>query len=431
MTKAFNWSLLLLWFACALSVSPRVWAVEEVQAQLAESLPLIGVDRVHRELTITGSGVGVFVLDDWTVSEHGFAHGQAVEDIIRAVAPDAKLWSCKLSFSRATAQDFASCLLKIDRERLPIRVVNMSFSVGEQVFSKPCDSLDDSLTRTIRYLSQKGVIFVAAAGNDGRKDALRYPACLPEVISVGATYDFKGAVEFDTDQVFCRDIAVVDKVTCYSNVADYLDLVAPGTTISTRSAPNFGGTSAATPLVSGVIALMLEAKRTLRAPAVLETLRATGALAPDSFSSQTYPRVDAYRAVLAVLSTAGNPSTSALTISQFDTSSDGVIDDPEYYEALEEWIAGQISDELFFEVTDYWVQQVAVSASRAEFLRGADATLQLFDLEGRQIAALEEASSGKLRSLTRTLANGVYIYVMMREMEGRLVHSIGKLVVLR
>lgn len=416
---------------CAWANGDVAWSNESVHAQLAESLPLIGVDRVHQELEITGLGVGVFLIDDWALNKEGFAHGQAVEEIVKAVAPGARLWYCKLNFPRATLQDFASCLMRIDRERLPIRVVNMSFALGDQLFNRPCDSLDDSLTRTIRYLSRKGVIFVAAAGNDGRKDALRYPACLPGVISVGATYDLMGPVEFDTDQVFCRDMAAVDRVTCYSNVANYLDLVAPGTTISTPSAPNFGGTSAATPVVSGVIALMLEANRSLREGMVLGKLQTTAVPVLDPFSSQTFPRVDAYRVVKAVLSISGNPSTSALAVSQFDTSGDGVIDDVEYYEALEEWIAGQISDELFFKVTDYWVQQVAVSASGAKSMRGTNAAVQLFDLQGRLIAEERGAFPAELRSLSLTLANGVYLYVSTELIEGRTIRHIGKLVVLR
>lgn len=409
-------------------------ASEGVHAQLAESLPLIGVDRVHQELRINGLRVGILIMDDWTINENGYAHGQAVADIVRAVAPGARIWSCKLIFfAQISQRDFADCLLRIVRERLPVRVVNMSFAVGEEVFDRPCDSLDDPLTRAIRLLRQKGVVFVAAAGNDGRKNALRYPACLPEVISVGATYDLAGAVQFDNDQVFCRDMAVIDNVTCYSNVAEFLDLVAPGTTISTPTASNFGGTSAAAPIVTGVIALMLGADPSLPQRAILEHLRTTAVLVRDPRSSQSFPRVEAYRAVRAVLAARQTPSATASSpaIANFDTNGDGVIDDSEYYTALEAWIAGEISDELFFNVTDYWVRGLRVRATEAKFSFENTQKIQLFDLQGREIAQLEGASSGELRALVRTLANGVYVYVATRTVQGKTVRYMGKIVVLR
>lgn len=300
-------------------------------------------------------------------------------------------------------------------------------------FDRACDSLDDPLTRAIRLLRQKGVIFVAAAGNDGRKNALRYPACLPEVISVGATYDLAGSVQFDNDQVFCRDIAVIDRVTCYSNVAGFLDLVAPGTTVSTPTASNFGGTSAAAPIVTGVIALMLEADPSLPQRAVLQHLRTTAVLVRDPRSSQSFPRVDAYRAVQAVLAARQTPSATASShaIADFDTNGDGVIDDSEYYAALEVWIAGQISDELFFDVTDYWVRGLRVRATDAKFSSENTEKFQLYDLQGREIAHLDGAASGELRALMRTLANGVYVYVATRTVQGRTIRYLGKIVVLR
>lgn len=424
--------VLIVILGCWLVLSQAARAEEPVRAQLAQSLHLLGVGRVHRELGITGKGVGVLIIDDWTPDEQGLVHGQAVADIIRAVAPGARLSFCKLDFEQATEQDFTSCLTSAMREP-QIRVVNISFSIGNSLFSQPCDFLDDPLTRTIRQLSKMGVVFVAAAGNNGIKNALLFPACLPETISVGASYDFQGLVEFESEKVRCRDRASVDQVTCYSNVADFLKVVAPGTVISTPSAPDFGGTSAAAPIVSGVIALMLQADPTLSPQEILQKLQATASQAFDPATSRFYPRVDAYGAVKAVKEANLSPIPS--TVEEFDTNGNGLIDDEELFAAIDRWLELKISEQLFFMVLDAWVQARHLKASGqrrlTEFALAKAERIELFDLQGRRLAHLTGAAWPQLLRLAPTLAKGVYPYVAALRGEGGIVRRVGKLIIMR
>jgi hypothetical protein len=117
------------------------------------------------------------------------------------------------------------------------------------------DNTSYLLRDAVDFAHVNGVIFVASRGNDG-STAARFPACYydPCVISVGAS---------STDGNY-QDGTAGDS---YS--ADYglgMDLIAPGTSqiiytteTGTNGYHSFNGTSAASPHVSGVAALMCSA----------------------------------------------------------------------------------------------------------------------------------------------------------------------------
>lgn len=104
------------------------------------------------------------------------------------------------------------------------------------------------LKNAIRYAFDKGVVIVAATGNNGGE--VLYPAAYPETISVGA-------------------IGQDYKVEDYSNFGKEVDLVAPGTNIYSTSGyfdngsfiqnyQNMTGTSMSAAHVSGAVALLLD-----------------------------------------------------------------------------------------------------------------------------------------------------------------------------
>lgn len=96
------------------------------------------------------------------------------------------------------------------------------------------------MEQAINYAFNKGVIVVAASGNDGISD-LVYPASFPNVISVSAVTSTKA-------------------IASYSNYGSMIDVAAPGTSIYTTGINNTivisSGTSVAAPQVTGVIALL-------------------------------------------------------------------------------------------------------------------------------------------------------------------------------
>jgi len=131
-------------------------------------------------------------------------------------------------------------------------VINISFS-GRQT--------SHTLTAAVGYAVEKGVAIVAAAGNDGAH-SVSYPAGLPGVIAVGAT-------------------GRSDTLWPSSNTGDALDIVAPGDDIisySLKYASPFAywdGTSLSSPLVAGVVGLMLSVDSSISPDEVAEIIAGT------------------------------------------------------------------------------------------------------------------------------------------------------------
>jgi subtilisin family serine protease len=150
----------------------------------------------------------------------------------------------------------------------------------------------EAMKAAVQYARDKGVVVVAAVGNDGPGVAVRYPAAYPDVIAVGAV-DRSGAhLEL-------------------SNTGPEVDIVAPGASILAPDLPykgipaldyrTFAGTSFSTAHVAGVAALLLSFAPGL-APAEVQRLLEKGAVdvGPPGRDDQTGTgRIDAARSLAA------------------------------------------------------------------------------------------------------------------------------------
>ncbi|MFG2076792.1 S8 family serine peptidase [Nonomuraea maritima] len=136
----------------------------------------------------------------------------------------------------------------------------------------------------VRYAIARGVVLVAAAGNEGDGATYSYPAALPGVVSVAAT-----------DRRLRR--------AAFSNRNSSVLVAAPGVDIM-GAGPGGAywvgrGTSQATALVSGVAALVRARYPTLSPPLVARALAAGATdLPPDGYDTATgFGVVDAARAL--------------------------------------------------------------------------------------------------------------------------------------
>jgi len=462
---------IIITFAFSLTASAAdnfriVKAAPLVSAQLAESLAITGVSQAQNAFHLDGKNVGILVIDDWSNLHGGSPHGQSVVEVLRATAPEADIWLCKLDFTIALMNDFTGCLREMETRKLPIDIVNMSFSMGDKFYSTACGNDLTSFGRAIHDYAKEGILFIAASGNQGAQNGLRFPSCHTDVISVAATYDADGSsMVFQSSEFSCRDRSKLDQITCYSNIASYLDLLAPGTIVSTPSNNRFGGTSAAAPVVTGIVALMLSQDPGMNKSDVLRTLRDTGKQVYNSHLRKSFTRVDAYGALQRVVSASNarvNSNTNTdeadgITINQqsvanFDANQDGYIDDHEFFDVIESWIRKSISTALFFQLVDVWSSESVVATETPErvgvvlnstptaiFFRAQGevdhVSLQIYNTEGRLISTQVESGDllrwDLMNASGRAVANGVYLYVIQMERDGEITKQQGKVVVLR
>jgi serine protease AprX len=276
-----------------------------------------GVAPSHDDLIDPGTGnqrVDAFVdlVNGQTVSYDDYGHGTHVAGIVggtgfdsggarSGIAPGARLIVLKVldGAGHGRISDVIAALdyVVANRQALNIRVVNLSVATGvyESYNSDP-------LTLAAKKAVEAGIVVVAAAGNNGRGSngstqyaGITAPGNAPWVLTVGAS-SHMGTVDRADDTIAAfssRGPGAID-------YAAKPDLVAPGVgleslsnpaswmygaksayllngTVSTSYLPylSLSGTSMAAPVVTGTVALMLQANPSLTPNAVKAILQYT------------------------------------------------------------------------------------------------------------------------------------------------------------
>lgn len=180
----------------------------------------------------------------------------------RGIAVESHLIVCKILDSAGNGS--ISTILKAIRwvithkETYNIRILNIS--IGAE--TSEADEEKSILVQSVNAAWKQGIVVVVAAGNNGPKRmSITSPGISRKVITVGSSDDYKSIILGGS------------RVHNYSGRGPTRqmilkpDIVAPGSNIVSCSPPYYGkmsgyavrsGTSMATPIVSGAVALLLE-----------------------------------------------------------------------------------------------------------------------------------------------------------------------------
>jgi uncharacterized repeat protein (TIGR01451 family) len=264
-----------------------------------------GVDYTHTAFgsctapgTPTGCRVTVaidFATDDGELDDDG--HGTNVAGIVAGIAPESKIAALDVfDGSSASSTDIIDAInwTIANRDTYNIVAINLSLS-GHTEYSTPCDSnLSNPFRSPISNARDAGILTIAAAGNDGFSNGLPMPACTPEAVSVGAVYDEDLASKSYGN---CTDNpAQANQVTCFSNSASYLSVLAPGAII-TAAGYSYSGTSQAAPHVSALVALLKGAHADESADQIESRMLSSSTSVTDSKNGLSYPRIEALESV--------------------------------------------------------------------------------------------------------------------------------------
>ncbi len=250
-------------------------------AQLEYGLRLIRADRLHG--SVTGKGVKVALIDTGVDAGHpalqgkiaaqtdvtgkgftadvhatmvaGIIAGNAKNGGIAGVAPGAEILAIKACHPLTPQAVAAQCWSRTLAKGLDLAIEKKAAIVNMSL-GGPGGVEDKLLKRMVDTAVGRGIVVVAAAGNDGPQGKPGFPAALPNVVAVTAV---------DSKEL----------LYAFATQGNFIALAAPGVEIlSTSPGGKFlvsSGTSLAAAYVSGAAALALEQQPGL-APQALETL---------------------------------------------------------------------------------------------------------------------------------------------------------------
>lgn len=264
-----------------------------------------------------------FAANDGSLDDNG--HGTNVAGIVAGVAPGAKVLALDV-FSGATASstDILSALNWVLANRVTYNIASLNLSLGGGSSTTTCTG--DAVGTALASARAAGIAPVVASGNNGFTNATSWPACAPAAISVGAVYDANvGGLAYST----CTDATTMaDKITCFSNSASFLTLLAPGAMI-TAGGRTMAGTSQATPHVAGAFAVLHGAFPVATVDQNLARLTTTGKRITDTRNSVTKPRIDLGAAIGFVPDTTpptGGAVTAAVASGKVTLTWSGFVD---------------------------------------------------------------------------------------------------------
>ncbi|MEM0233413.1 MAG: S8 family serine peptidase [Candidatus Nezhaarchaeales archaeon] len=275
---------------------PSAWDITSGNSNVVVAVIDSGVDPTHPDLADKLlKGWNFYDNNDDTSDVYG--HGTRVAGVVAAIANN----------NIGIAGVAWKCLI------LPIRVTNANGYTTSSLISKGLIYAADrgakvavisfqvfggsTITSAAKYFVEKGGVVIAAAGNTGKYENY---SDNQYIISVSAT-------------------SSNDVIASFSSYGPYVDLSAPGVSVYTTARGGgyvaVSGTSFSAPIVAGIAALMYSLNPSLTPNQIEQILESTAVDLGDPGYDVYYGwgRVDAYKALKAVLETTSRGSSSSIT----------------------------------------------------------------------------------------------------------------------
>lgn len=219
--------------------APQVWGKLK-RRRVRIGIIDTGLDVNHPDLLENIQG-GINTLDGHSPQNFmdDYGHGTHIAGIIGSTGRNAQLMGINpyvdfyivKAFDNRGKGNLSDIIEGLDwLSRQQVEIINMSFSTKET---------NNSFRRAMQYLNGRGVVLVAAAGNDGGSNSVNYPGRFPEVLAVTAT-----------DKQ--------DRIAGFSSTGPEVDFCAPGVDIPSAWLDGKyevrSGTSFAAPHLTGTVA---------------------------------------------------------------------------------------------------------------------------------------------------------------------------------
>ena len=138
-------------------------------------------------------GKGAASLDVARIKSRSFSHGTQMASVVYEIDPTTKLVMIRIvgmsdkGFANSyTTRAVSRALDWVNENAERLNVGAVSLSVGRAYKEVSCP-IESELQTQVRNLLNRNIPVIAASGNGSNRLKVDYPACVPEVIAVGAT----------------------------------------------------------------------------------------------------------------------------------------------------------------------------------------------------------------------------------------------------
>lgn len=239
-------------------------------------LPCSGINSCDHGTHVAGIAAGL--------NGDGNIDGVAKSADIIAMQIFTRLENCNGSGNpcvRTFSADYIRALERVYALRNTYNIASANMSIGGGLYTTNCDAEFPAIKAAIDNLRSEQIATVVSSGNDSATDSLSAPACISTAISVGSTND--------------GSLNPADTISNFSNSASFLDLLAPGSYITSSGTGNSynskSGTSMSAPHVAGAWAALKDRAPNATVGEVLASLIQTGQPILDTRNNITKPRI--------------------------------------------------------------------------------------------------------------------------------------------